>query len=157
MVQTIACQVKPVLYVAIEGDLLVLHVHPEPDCSYIIDLQSLDATAFEVYIAGKAVDEAEPEGQTGRGNGFQSDGCSDIDSLRAILESKSPSMPKVLFNCRQPCAFLARKYGVHLGSVEDIQCLEMEGRSSSQTQQQQQARGGGAKSVQARSLRSCLE
>lgn len=166
VVQTIACQVKPVLYVAIEGKLLVLHVHPEPNCSYIIDLQSLGDPAFEVTGSCKAAAEAEPEERTDGGHGFRSDaGQSHTDSLRTILESKSPSMPKVFFNSRRPCAFLAREFEVHLGSVEDIQCLDMEGRLSSQKQQQQQqqkeeeeeAEGGKAKSVEPRSLRCCLE
>lgn len=157
VVQTIACQVKPVLYVAVEGDLLVLHVHPEPDCSYIIDLQALGNPAFEVFGSCKAAAEAEPDGQTDGGHGCRyEDGQPHTDSLRDILESKSPSLPKVLFKCRQPCASLTRRFEVRLGSVEDIQCLEMEGRRSAQTQQQQ-ARGGRAKSVEARSLRSCLE
>ena len=159
MMQTVISQHQATLYVAIEGSLLVLHVHPKPDCSYIVDLQSLGAAAFEAGCAAhKAAAEAKSEHSDGR-YGFSSDAqwqqSSLLPSLKAILESKSPLMPKVLFGFRRACAFLAGRFGVKLGSVEDIQCLELEGRLAAQ---EQQAQGGDeAKPVESRSLRSCLE
>jgi hypothetical protein len=159
MVQSIVSQHQATLYVAIEGSLLVLHVHPEPDCSYIVDLQSLGSAAFEAgSTAHKAAAEAKSEQSDGR-YGFSSDGQwhqdRQLPNLRAVLESKSASMPKVFFDSRRPCAFLAGRFGVKLGPVEDIQCLELEGRLAAH---EEQAQGGDeAKPVEARSLRSCLE
>lgn len=181
MVETIVSQDKVTLYVAMEASLLVLHVHPVPDCSYIVDLQSLGPAALESCEGSRAREaikaleapedceassttqavsaEAEPEeteGECPLGFDGKWQQGSPLPSLKAILESKSPCVPKVLFDCRQTCAFLAGRFGVRIGSVEDIQCLEFEGRFSEQDEQR--ARGDAVEiSVKLRGLRSCLE
>ncbi|KAK7699295.1 hypothetical protein SLS64_011753 [Diaporthe eres] len=141
MIQAIISQYQTMLYMAVEASLLVLHIHPEPDCSYIVDLESLGATAFEscetVSGAQKPASEAGQE-QAEHQRGF-------MPSLRSILEDIS--IPKVLFDCRPACAFLAGRFGITMRSVEDIQCLEFAGRLVDQ-------RAGGEAS---RDLRSCLE
>lgn len=129
MIQAITSHQGTTLYVAVEASLLALHAHPQPGCSYIIDLQSLGATAFEPR---EATEEATAE-------------AASLPSLKAILEGSS--IPKVLFNCRQAWAFLAGRFGVSMGSVEDIQCLELEGRLPGQEGAAEASRG----------LRSCLE
>lgn len=146
MIQAIVSHDQTTLYVAMEASLLVLHIHPEPNCSYVVDLESLGATAFEPYEARaceavsparKAASEAGKE-QTEHPGG-------PVPSLRAILESSS--IPKVLFDCRPVCAFLAGRFGVNMRGVEDIQCLEFEGRLNRE----------GPRGYASRDLRSCLE
>jgi hypothetical protein len=142
MMQTIVSQHEAVLYLAVEGSLLTLHVHPEPDCSFIVDLQSLGAAAFD---AGSGASEAKAEagqGKTDGRGGFSSDEQRNQDepppSLREILES--PYRKKVLFDARRPSNFLAHRFGVTLRSVENIKSLY-----------------NNTESARPRSLRSCLE
>ena len=53
MVQTIVSHQGTPLYLAVEASLLVLHIHPEPGCSYILDLDALGASAFEASEASE--------------------------------------------------------------------------------------------------------
>ena len=177
MVEAIVSQDKVALYVAVEASLLVLHVHPQLDCSYVVDLQSLGTTAFESCEASraregiKALDagktlspaqvaaaKAEVEETSGepriRSCGKWQQG-SPLPSLKAVLEGKSPSVPKVLFDCSQACAFLACQFGVRMGSVQDLQCLELEGRSTREKERREW--GDGMNLLRLRDLRSCLE
>lgn len=135
MTQAIIPQDQTRLYVAVEASLLVLHVHPEPGCTYIVDLESMGATAFEPCEARACEGGLEQKEHQG----------APMPSLRAILESSS--FPKVLFNCGPACAFLAGRFGITMGCVEDVQCLESEGRLASQ----------GERVDLARDLRKCLE
>lgn len=138
MIQAITSHQGTTLYVAVEASLLTLHAHPQPGCSYIIDLQSLGASAFEPREAAEeAAAETEPE-HTERP-------VAHLPSLQAILEGSS--IPKVLFDCHQAWAFLAGRFGVMMGRVEDIQCLELEGCLPRQEGTIKAERG----------LRSCLE
>lgn len=144
MIQAIVSQSEVELYIGVEASLLMLHVHPEPGCSYIIDFESLGASAFQHWetlrTAQKAAVEAGwPQIQPQPSN---------LPSLRAILQSSSIS--KIFFDCRQACAFLGGRFGITLGSVEDIQCLEREGRSIKHEGQQ-------CHSGRERDLRRCLE
>lgn len=164
MIETIVSQAKPVLYITVEGPLLVLHVHPEPNCSFIVDLQELGSAAFGHGNAAQkmAVDKIESEQKTDEGDGLTHDGPwqqgQPLPSLKAILESKSPSMSKVLFNSRPVRKILAGRFGVKLGSAVDIRRLELECRTAAPWQQQQQQMPGiQAGSVGVRSLRHCLE
>lgn len=149
MIQAIGSQEQTTLYVAVEASLLALHVHPEPGCSYIVDLDALGATAFEPCEALNAAQEAAAE----TGPEQPEHQASPVLSLRAILEGNS--IPKVLFDCRQACAFLAGRFGVRMGSVEDIQCLEFVSRPSRLSEEQQEAAVGVGE--RDRDLRSCLE
>lgn len=148
MVQTMVWNQGTPLYLAMEASLLVLHVHTEPGYSYILDLEALGASAFEPCEASNvAAQEAAAEAGLEQTEP-QSTG---LPSLKAILESKSPSMPKILFDGGQACALLAGRFGINMGLVEDIQCLEIEGRPPGQTDEQKALRGV------TRDLRSCLE
>lgn len=144
MIHAIVSQREVQLYVCVEASFLVLHVHPKPGSSYIIDLESLGASAFQpskvLYTARKAAAEAgRPQVQPQPAS---------QPSLKAILESNS--IPKVLFDCGPASASLAGRFGIEMGSVEDIQCLELEGRSTKYEGQQGHGR-------RERDLRICLE
>lgn len=143
-IQAIVSQREVQLYVCVEASLLVLHVHPKPGCSYIIDLESLGASAFQPSQALNAARKAAAEAGRPR---IQPQPAS-LPSLKTILESNS--IPKILFDCRLVCAFLAERFGIIMGSVEDIQCLELEGRSTKHEGQQDHGE-------QQRDLRICLE
>lgn len=146
MIQGIVPHDQTTLYVAMEASLLVLHIHPEPNCSYVVDLESLGATAFEPCEA-RACEGASPSekaaSKAGREQTDHQGGP--VPSLRVILEDDS--IRKVLFDCRPVCAFLAGRFGVNMRSVEDVQCLEFEGRLNKE----------GPRGDMARDLRSCLE
>lgn len=150
MIQAIVSQEQTTLYVAVEASLLALHVYPQPDCSYIVDLEALGATAFEFREACKAPNAAH---QAEAGTEQPEYQVSPVLSLRAILEGNS--IPKVLFDCRQACAFLAGRFEVRMGSVEDIQCLELVSRPVRLSEEQQEA--AVAVGERDRDLRSCLE
>lgn len=146
VIQAIVSPEQTTLSMAVEASLLVLHIHPEPNCSYVVDLESLGAAAFEPCTAREceAVSAArEAASEAGREQTEYHGGP--VPSLRAILEGSS--IPKVLFDCRPVCAFLAGRFGVKMSSVEDIQCLEFEGRLNRE----------GPWGHVARELRSCLE
>lgn len=141
VIQTITSQEQATLSMAVEASLLALHIHPEPGCSYIVDLDALGASAFEAREASSAARKAACK--AGREQTEQQGGP--LPSLRAILEDSS--IPKVLFDCRPVCAFLAGQFGVKMRSVEDVQCLEFEGRLNRD----------GPRGNALRDLRSCLE
>ncbi|KKY37922.1 hypothetical protein UCDDA912_g02139 [Diaporthe ampelina] len=134
MVEAIVSQDKVALYVAVEASLLVLHVHPQLDCSYVVDLQSLGTTAFESCEASRAREgikaleagktlspaqvaaaKAEVEETSGepriRSCGKWQQG-SPLPSLKAVLEGKSPSVPKVLFDCSQALTLAQKRQWV---------------------------------------------
>lgn len=144
MAQAILSQREVELYIGVEASLLVLHVHPEPGCSYVIDLESLGASAFQPCETLNAPRKGVAEG----GRAHIQEHPASLPSLRDILESSS--IPKILFDCRQACAFLAGRFGITMGSVDDIQCLEREGRSIKH--EEQQDHGG-----RERDLRRCVE
>lgn len=141
MIQTITSQEQATLSMAVEASLLALHIHPEPGCSYIVDLDALGASAFEAREAFSAAQKAAYK--AGRQQTEQRGGL--LPSLRAILEDGS--IPKVLFDCLPVCAFLAGRFGVNVGPVEDLQFLEFEGRLNRD----------GPRGNALRDLRSCLE
>lgn len=145
MIQAIVSQREVQLYVCVEASLLVLHVHPKPGCSYMIDLESLGASAFQPSEAISTAQKAAAEAGREQAEPYSTS----LPSLRAILESNS--IPKIFFDCRPACAFLAGRFGITMGSVEDIQCLELEGRLIKHEEGQQDHRR------QERDLRSCLE
>lgn len=145
MIRAIVSQREVELYVGVEASLLVLHVSQEPGCSYVVDLESLGPSAFQPCEVLDAAQKA--LAKVGRPQTEpQSAG---LLSLKSIFESNS--IPKFFFDCRPACAFLAGRYGINMGSVEDIQCLELEGRLIKH-EEGQQDHGG-----QERDLRSCLE
>ncbi|KAG8163010.1 hypothetical protein KVR01_007488 [Diaporthe batatas] len=171
MIEIIMAQAKPVLYMAREGSLLTLHVHPEPDCSFIVDLEALGASAFGETTAQMTAGQNEQDENDNRGHGCSLSLASNdearhhdsrsrsrpLPSLRALLESNSPSMPpKVIFAARGGTSgFLPRRFGVTLGgAVEEIQQLELESRTAAQQPEQLPS---GPVSACARSLRCCLE
>lgn len=146
LVQAIVSPEQTTLSMAVEASLLVLHIHPEPNYSYVVDLDSLGATAFEPCEARDCEAVSAPReaaSEAGREQTEYHDGPA--PSLRAILEGSS--IPKVHFDCRPVCAFLAGRFGVNMTSVEDIQCLEFEGRLNRE----------GPRGYASRDLRSCLE
>lgn len=147
MIQAIISQDQVTLFVAVEASLLALHVHPVPDCSYIVDLEALGTTAFEACEAPITSQEVAAEA----GPEQSEHQISPVLSLRAILEGNS--IPKVLFDCRRACAFLADRFGVRMRSVEDIQSLEFVSRPVRLEEEQQRAAIG----ERERDLRSCLE
>lgn len=147
MIQAIVSHDQSALYMAVEASLLVLHIHPEPDCSFVVDLDSLGATAFEPCEARacQAVSAAQNATPEAGGREQTEDQGGPMPSLRAILEDNS--ILKIHFDCRPVFAFLAGRFGVNMRSVEDIQCQEFEGRLNRE----------GAQGYVARDLRKCLE
>lgn len=145
MIRAIVSQREVELYVGVEASLLVLHVHQEPGCSYVVDLESLGPSAFQPCEVLDAAQKAPAKA----GRPQAEPHSTSLPSLRAILESNS--IPKILFDCRPACAFLAGRFGINVGSVGDIQCLELEGRLIKHEEGQQDHRR------QERDLRSCLE
>ncbi|KAL2286571.1 hypothetical protein FJTKL_06920 [Diaporthe vaccinii] len=142
VIQAILSPEQTTLSMTVEASLLVLHIHPEPNCSYVVDLESLGAAAFEPCKA-RECEAVSAASEAGREQTEYQGGP--VPSLRAMLEGSS--IPKVLFDCRPVCAFLAGRFGVNMRSVEDIQCLEFEGRLNRE----------GPRGDVARELRSCLE
>ncbi|POS73993.1 hypothetical protein DHEL01_v207616 [Diaporthe helianthi] len=143
MIQTIMSQAKTELYMALEGSVLVLNVQPEDDCCYLIDLKAFGATAFENGNAGEiATWETKREQTDDEGISLAPEESwqqvPPLPSLKAILESNSPSLRKVLFDGRRASKILARRFGVTLRSVEDIQSLELECRVAQPWSHEQQ-------------------
>lgn len=145
-----------VLYLHLQGPLLAVQLHPS-NRVHIIDLQVLGPIAFGVRQdfnpAQADATTAEKTDDISRDRGWSDIGR--LPSLKAILES--PSIPKVLFDCRPTTSTLHRQYQIGLRGVEDVQLMELASGRPTTLMQPLQFHRKGMKVPELRDLRACLE
>ncbi|ROW11944.1 hypothetical protein VPNG_05216 [Cytospora leucostoma] len=133
LIQTIVSVDDAVIFLFLHGSLLA--VHPQPSTRvYIIDLDLLGPSALEArqnFSPDQAAAAATADGVDYPQYPRWNDVCR-LPSLRAIFES--PTIPKVLFDCRGAMSTLHRRYRIELRGVEDIQLMESAGRRPLQAQ-----------------------
>lgn len=153
LIQTILSVDDAVLLLFLRGPLLAVHLQPSSRV-YIVDLELLGPAALEARQRSSPAQAAAAAEAVGKPPDPRWDDVCRLPSLRAIFES--PTIPKVLFDCRGAISTLRQRYEIELRGVEDIQLMEGAGRRPPQAQQLHFHRNRvGAPGL--RELRSCLE
>lgn len=154
LIQTIVSIGDTVLFIYIHGPCLIIHLH-FTNRVHIVDLQVLGPTAFE---SRQSFSPAQAAATVATGPDISRDPrWSDIGrlpSLKAVLES--PSIPKILFDCRPTTTTLHQRYRIGLCGVQDIELMELAGRPNPSIQHLQFHRKQ-VRVSELRDLRRCLE
>ncbi|KUI61001.1 hypothetical protein VP1G_08183 [Cytospora mali] len=150
LIQTIISINDAVLYLHFQGPFLTIHLQ-STNRVHIIDLQVLDPAAFEVRQNFSPAQAAATSGVKGSDTRWNETGR--LPSLKAILES--PYIPKIVFDSRDTTSTLYQRYRIRLCGLEDIQLMELIGRTL--PTQDLRFHRKGAMVPELRDLRRCLE
>lgn len=154
LIQTIVSIDDAVIFLRLRGPFLVVHMQ-STNHVHIVDLLVLGETVFgtrQNFSPAQAAATVVKGHDDGRDPRWSDIGL--LPSLKAILES--PSIPKILFDCRPTTAKLHQRYRIDMCGVQDIQLIELAARPNPPTRHLQFHRKG-LRAPELRDLRRCLE